>query len=74
MPQNSSIQNKSAIAERHHLAPWAIARLLPNMQQIIVARFRSRSDAEGHLRCLRALIRDASFILIFDSQFDPFSP
>jgi hypothetical protein len=49
------------------LHPWAIVRLLPNMQRIIVARFRRRSDAEGHLRCLRQLIPHATFALIFDT-------
>ncbi len=28
----------------------AIARLLPNMQRIIVGRFRNWSDADGHLQ------------------------
>ncbi|MEG4942219.1 hypothetical protein [Microcoleus sp. F4-D5] len=32
---------------------WAIARLLPSHQWMIVACFRSRSDAEGHFKFLR---------------------
>ena len=55
---------------RARLNPWAIARLLPNMQRTIVGRFRSRSDADGHLRCLRQLIPDASFVVVFDLQPD----
>ncbi|TAG00305.1 MAG: hypothetical protein EAZ45_15760 [Oscillatoriales cyanobacterium] len=32
-----------------YLKPWAVARLLPSLQWAIVGRYRSRSDAEGHL-------------------------
>jgi hypothetical protein len=35
-----------------------------------VGRFRSRSDADGHLRCLRQLIPHASFVVVFDLQPD----
>jgi hypothetical protein len=48
------------------LNPWCIVRLLPNMQNRIVARFRRRSDAEAHLQVLRRLIPNVSFKLIFD--------
>jgi hypothetical protein len=48
----------------------AIARLLPNMQRTIVGRFRSRSDADGHLQCLRQLIPHASFEVVFDLEPD----
>jgi hypothetical protein len=63
MPHNTGCSAYSA-----RLNPWAIARLLPNMQRTIVARFRSRSDADGHLQCLRQLIPDASFVVVFDCQ------
>ncbi|NEO73940.1 hypothetical protein [Moorena sp. SIO3H5] len=51
-------------SERLH--PWVIVRLLPKMQRVIVARFRNRSDAEGHLQALKRLMPDAQFIIIFD--------
>ncbi|AOY81627.1 hypothetical protein BJP36_18635 [Moorena producens JHB] len=51
-------------SERLH--PWVIVRLLPKMQRVIVARFRNRSDAEGHLQALKRLMPDAKFIIIFD--------
>ncbi len=35
-----------------------------------VGRFRSRSDADGHLRCLRQLIPHASFVVVFDCEPD----
>ncbi|BAZ00158.1 hypothetical protein NIES37_41420 [Tolypothrix tenuis PCC 7101] len=48
------------------LNPWCIVRLLPNMQNQIVARFRRRSDAEAHLQVLRRLIPGVSFTIIFN--------
>ncbi|HEY9609094.1 hypothetical protein [Allocoleopsis sp.] len=58
--------NPKHIAYLKQLNPWAIARLLPNCQRTIVGRFRSRSDADGHLQCLRQLIPYASFVVVFD--------
>ncbi|NEP30486.1 MULTISPECIES: hypothetical protein [unclassified Moorena] len=48
------------------LYPWALIRLLPKMQRMVVRRFRNRSDAEGHLQALKRLMPDADFIIIFD--------
>ena len=62
--------NTGRRAYRARLNPWVIVRLLPNMQRTIVGRFRSRSDADGHLQCLRQLIPHASFVVVFDLQSD----
>ncbi|NEO92528.1 MAG: hypothetical protein F6K63_19700 [Moorea sp. SIO1G6] len=51
-------------SERLH--PWVVIRLLPQMQRVVVARFRNRSDAEGHLWALKRLMPDAEFIIVFD--------
>ncbi|HEY9697276.1 MAG TPA: hypothetical protein V6D10_08440 [Trichocoleus sp.] len=51
---------------RERLNHWAIVRLLPNLQNVIVARFRNRSDADGHLRFLQQHIPQAKFVVIFD--------
>ncbi|NEO28858.1 MAG: hypothetical protein F6K36_00025 [Symploca sp. SIO3C6] len=51
---------------RERLQPWVLVRLLPKMQNIRVARFRSRSDAEGHLLAYRRLMPNDQFIVIFD--------
>jgi hypothetical protein len=51
---------------KDRLCCWAIARLLPTQQWIIVARFRSRSDAEGHFQFLRQTIPHAKFEVVFD--------
>jgi hypothetical protein len=48
------------------LSPWVIVRLLPNLQRRVVGRFRSRSDAEGHLQALQRLMPDAEMIILFD--------
>ncbi|MDY7014390.1 MAG: hypothetical protein SVX43_12470 [Cyanobacteriota bacterium] len=51
---------------RERLHPWIIVRLLPNLQRIVVGRFRSWSDADGHLKILRQLIPTAAMIAVFD--------
>ncbi|HEY9743080.1 MAG TPA: hypothetical protein V6C90_21540 [Coleofasciculaceae cyanobacterium] len=51
---------------KYQLYPWCIIRQLPNMQNRIVCRLRSRSDAEGHLKVLRRLMPTLSFTIIFD--------
>lgn len=72
MPQNNEYNDLSsetqAIAYKERLNPWAITRLLPDMQRVTVARFRTRSDADGHLQRLRQLIPDANFTVVFDCQ------
>jgi hypothetical protein len=51
---------------RERLNHWAVIRLLPNFQRVVVDRFRSRSDAEGHAQAMRRLIPDGEFIVVFD--------
>ena len=50
------------------LSRWVIVRLLPNMRRVVVGRFRTRSDAEGHLQALRRLIPGAEMIVVFDVE------
>lgn len=54
------------LAYKDRLCCWAIARLLPSGQWIIVARFRSRSDADGHFKFLRQTIPHVKFEVVFD--------
>lgn len=72
MPQNrdysDSVSPSGAIAYKKRLSSWAVARLLPDTQQEIIARFRNQSDAEGHLRLLRQLTPDVSLMVVFDCQ------
>ncbi|MEG4799987.1 hypothetical protein QUB63_07835 [Microcoleus sp. ARI1-B5] len=48
------------------LKPWIVVRLLPNLQRVVVGRFRSWSDAEGHLRVLKQLLPGTRLTLVFD--------
>jgi hypothetical protein len=58
---NSAVSN-----HRDRLQVWCIVRLLPNVQRVVVGRFRKRNDAEDHLKILRRLEPDAVFIIFFD--------
>jgi hypothetical protein len=58
---------------RERLYCWAIARLLPNQQWIIIARFRSRSDAEGHFHFLRRNTANVQLKVVFDMQTEQLS-
>jgi predicted house-cleaning noncanonical NTP pyrophosphatase (MazG superfamily) len=60
----------TAMAYKQRLSLWAVIRLLPNMQREIVARFRSESDADGHLKVLRRLNPGSTFQVVFDLQSD----
>ncbi len=62
-----SEQNESA-SYKKRLNSWAIARMLPDMKREIVARFRRRSDADGHMQLLLRVTPDANFMLVFDCQ------
>ncbi len=51
---------------KDQLQPWCIVRLLPNLQRLVVARFRRRSDAEAHLQILQQLGSSTNYAIIFD--------
>ena len=53
------------------LYPWCIVRLLPQLQRATVARFRSRSQAENHLKVLRRLMPAGAFVIVFDPPAPP---
>ncbi len=55
---------------RERLADWAVIRLLPNFQRVVLARFRSRADADGHAIRLRQLIPNTKIIVLFDPQLE----
>ncbi|NEQ10729.1 MAG: hypothetical protein F6K37_33870 [Moorea sp. SIO4E2] len=56
-------------SERLH--PWVIIRLLPQMQRVVVARFRNRSDAEGHLWGASHFGKKGTFIREYSSRIIP---
>lgn len=50
------------------LHPWCIIRKLPDTKQLVVARFRRKSDAVAHLQVLQLLVKNIPFEIIFDVQ------
>lgn len=46
--------------------PWCIIRQLPNMQRLVVARFRSRNDADAYRLILQQLLPTVDHVIIFD--------
>lgn len=72
MPHNSNVNDSTptthGAAYKERLKSWAIVRIHPNKEQTIVDRFRSRSDADGRLQCLRQSLPDVSFLVVFDRQ------
>jgi hypothetical protein len=48
------------------LHPWCLMRLLPNLQNRVIARFRRRNDAEAHMRVLRQLAPAVRYEIVFD--------
>ncbi len=59
---------------RHRLKVWAIVRLLPQMQRVTIARYKSKSDALGHLTALQHLQPGAQYQIMFDIPPDPPAP
>ncbi|NJO94129.1 MAG: hypothetical protein HC820_06810 [Hydrococcus sp. RM1_1_31] len=47
------------------LKPWAVVRLLPNLQWAIIGRYRRRSDADGHLQLCRQRVPHIQFQVVF---------
>lgn len=52
---------------KDRLNRWAIARIDPT-ETCIVARFRSHSDADGHLQFLRQKFPTDKFTIVFEKQ------
>ena len=52
---------------QQQLSPWVIHKLLPNLKQLTVTRFRRRNDAEAYLKVLRQSQPNSQFAIIFDS-------
>ncbi|MEA5617769.1 hypothetical protein VB711_07945 [Cronbergia sp. UHCC 0137] len=79
MPQNTNYKEaqsdnqamptaSEANAYRNRLNAWTIARIISETQRETVARFRTRSDADGYIQHLRQVIPDGTFQVFFDCQ------
>jgi hypothetical protein len=55
---------------KDQLQPWCIVRDLPNLQRIVVVRFRRRSEAEAYLQVLRRLLPTTAHRLLFDPAME----
>ena len=54
------------MAYKDSLKPWAVVRLGKNLAWVIIARYKSRSDAEGHWLLLKQRVPDIEFKVVFD--------
>lgn len=50
------------------LNPWVVSKLLPNLKQLAVIRFRRRNDAEAYLRVLKEMQPQGKFAISFDGD------
>lgn len=50
------------------LEPWTVVRWLAPTERTVLARFRSRNDADGYLIILRRLMPEANFMVVFDVE------
>ena len=50
--------DKLIMAYKDSLKPWAVVRLGKKLQWVTIARYKSRSDADGHLLLLRQRVPD----------------
>ena len=57
---------KLIMTKKQCLKPWAVARLLPHGKWVIIGRYRSASDADGHLLLLRRRVPNLQFQVVFD--------
>lgn len=48
------------------LKPWAVVRQGKSLGWVIIARYKSRADAEGHHLLLKQRVPDLEFKVVFD--------
>jgi len=51
---------------QQQLSPWVIHKLLPNLKQLTITRFRRRPDAEAYLKMLVQSQPHSQFAITFD--------
>lgn len=53
---------------------WAVVRLLPSLQHVVIERFRRRGDAENYLHILKRYNYDTNLIIVFDPPSNASNP
>jgi hypothetical protein len=53
------------------LHPWCVIRPLPNLQRLVVARCRRRSDAESLVQVVGRLVPSVPYTIVFDPMPEP---
>ena len=61
-----SIYLKLLMLYQERLKKWAIVRVISDSKPIILERFRSIADAEGHLKVLQNQMPHEQLMVIFD--------
>jgi len=51
---------------QQRLNPWVVNKLMPNLKQLTVSRFRRRNEAEAYLKALKQMQPQSNFALLFD--------
>ncbi|MBW4540084.1 MAG: hypothetical protein KME43_13205 [Myxacorys chilensis ATA2-1-KO14] len=65
-PSTGALNSFDAPNYWNRLHPWCVIRLQPQMQRIVIARFRKRSGAEEYLKVVGRLIPTATHQIVFD--------
>lgn len=52
---------------QERLKHWAVVRLLPTQQWVVMGRFHRRSDAEGHCQFWRQQMPHTEFKVVFEA-------
>lgn len=52
---------------QQRLNPWVVNKLLPNLKQLTVSRFRRRNEAEAYLKAMKQMQPQSTFALLFDA-------
>lgn len=56
------------MAYRERLTRWLVVRCLPGRHPVVVGRFRSRSDADGHQAFLSRQMPAEEFTVMFEKH------
>jgi hypothetical protein len=67
-PPTRAVDCAAAETYWNRLHPWCVVRFLPEMQRIVIHRFRKRAQAEEYLQIVKRLVPTASHQIVFDLE------